>query len=399
MGIAFSASMFGLVTSLMLAIMMISLRRYVSRVVACARNVMHDLTELGQAASGSAGAVVSQLTPEQIEAMAVGGGSAAGFTGGGRVARVSPATLSDGDSSLQDLVYQVNDTSLLVANHIDSLTHKIDALIHVFESSVKLSQKQNELLATVPRLSDTSDKILKEMRDLVGGQAEQQKFFQLLVDASSETLRSQNGLLGAVPALNDTGGKILKELKGLTSGQGEQQRLSQMLVDASGHMTHAQNDLLRAVPGLSETGESILSELKGLFGGSAEQQKLLQALEAAGNNSTQIVSGITGVQREVQVKLNASLANLDDRLARIEETATNFAGHMEDIKENSTHFKAYSGVAETIADGIGHQTLLLETLVKEDRNLQKRLVSIQQDLREQLLRLDPEAPEDAPPST
>ncbi len=46
MGIAFSASMFGLVTSLMLSIMMTNLRHLISRVVMCARNVMHELTKI-----------------------------------------------------------------------------------------------------------------------------------------------------------------------------------------------------------------------------------------------------------------------------------------------------------------------------------------------------------------
>jgi hypothetical protein len=42
------------------------------------------------------------------------------------------------------------------------------------------------------------------------------------------------------------------------------------------------------------------------------------------------------------------------------------------------------GVAQQISNGIGHQSLLLETMIKEERNTQKRLISIQQDLRDTL---------------
>jgi hypothetical protein len=298
MGIAFSASMFGLVTSLMLAMMMISLRRYIGRVVSCARNVMHDLTELTHAAPERSTAV-TQLTPEEIAAMAAGGGP------GGAGKKEGAASIAEGELTLQDLVYQSHDTSLMMANRIDMLTQKMDKLFLVIESSTLATNKTNDLMGFGPRMKETSDKMLEELRGLTTIQIDQQKLSARLIESSVETAK-----------------------------------------------------LLENLATVQRDGQSALSlSFKDL----------------------------ADVQRETQTGLTLSFKDLTDKLGKVEEGNHAVGKHLWDIKENFTKLGAYSAVVESISTGVGHQTLLLETLIKEDRNLQKRLVSIQQDIRERSL--------------
>jgi hypothetical protein len=312
MGIAFSASMFGLVTSLMLAMMMISLRRYIGRVVSCARNVMHDLTELTHT-SVSASTAVTQLTPEEIASMASGGGGG----GGGR--KNEAASIAEGELTLQDLVYQSHDTSLMMANRIDVLTQKMEKLFQVIEGGIAATNKTNDLLGFGPRMKETSEKMLDELRSLNGVQLEQQRLSLRFLESDAESA------------------KLLETL-------------AQVQREAQAGLTISFKDL-------------------------------------------------ADVQREAQSGLSLSFKDLTEKLGKIEEGNHAVGKHLWDIKENFTKFGAYSGIAETISTGIGHQTLLLETLIKEDRNLQKRLVSIQQDIRERsLASTEPQAavPEEEP---
>lgn len=416
MGIAFSASMFGLVTSLMLAIMMINLRRYISRVVACARNVMHDLTELGRANQTGIASAVTAMNPDQIAAIASelseseknnngnsgdnnnrgGGYRISGGDGGGQggsgdggfstgmvtAGRVAVATISDGDQSLQDMVYQVNDTSLTVASRIDALVQKIDALMQVFEGSLTLLQRQNDLLASVPQLTENSDKIYREIKNISGGQVEQLRGLQVLAENGQALAKGQNSLLQFLPVFNELGNKILKESKAVSASQSEQQRLMQMLADSGNHTAHAQSELLRFMPGINEAGEQILNEIRSLFGGATEQVKLAQFIAQASSQSAHLARDLAVVQRDTQTNLRLFLSELEGKFSKVEAGAGSIAQNLTDLKENFSKLGAYSGMVETVSKEVGHQTLLLENLLKEDRNLQKRLVSMQQDFRE-----------------
>ena len=340
MGIAFSASMFGLVTSLMLAMMMINLRRFIARILSCARNVMHDLTEMTQ------GQGASQPTEAELAALGKAGGSG------------SDASLVEGDASLQDIVYRAHDTSLLVSNRIDGLTKKIDVLLQAFEVSIQASQKTNDLLGFGPRMKETSEAMLEELKILASGQIEQQKLAKTLIDSNEEVSHIVSGV-------------ILNELKILNNGQFDHQKLSQSILEAS-------SEINRTIGGV------LLGELKNLGNGQAEQQKLTQKLIDGDANMVRITELGLQDQRQGQVNDALALKDLATRLVKIEESSNSTGKHLWDIKEHFRKLGAYSGVAEAILEGFGHQKLLLETLVAEDRNLQRRLVSIQQDIRERV---------------
>ena len=377
MGIAFSASMFGLVTSLMLAIMMINLRRYIARVVSCARNVMHDLTEMSRQTK-------SQPTTEELMALANAGP-------GGRGAS---ANITEGDGSLQDIVYRAHDTTLLMANRIDALTKKIDALLQAFDTSIKASQKTNDLMGFGPRMKETSEAMLGELKVITNGQIENQSLAKTLIESNNEVARIVSGVvLGELKTLNSgqveqqklaqtliesnrdvtrmIGGAVLGELKILSNGQTEEQKLAQTLIEAS-------RDVTRMI------GGSVLDGLKSLSDAQLGQQKLTQTLIETDTEVSRSVGSIIEFQRKAQVEEVLSLKDLTSKLVKIEESSNSVGKHLWDIKESFTKLGVYSGIAEAISEGIGHQKLLLETLVTEDRNLQRRLASIQQDIRDRI---------------
>lgn len=155
MGIAFSASMFGLITSLLLAIMMTSLRRYISRVISLARNVMHELIEHASHTPAAAGAG-TQLSPETIARL---------------VSAPEPANTAS--------------NSLLIGR-FDVMFKKMDMLIGSFESSIAGTKKLTDLLGFGPRMQEISERTLEELKTISTRYTEQTQYVQKMLTASSE---------------------------------------------------------------------------------------------------------------------------------------------------------------------------------------------------------------------
>lgn len=156
MGIAFSASMFGLITSLLLAIMMTSLRRYISRVISLARNVMHELIEHASHAPAAAGNS-TQISPETIA----------------RLVSATPETANTASNSL-------------LIGRFDVMFKKMDMLIGSFESSIAGTKKLTDLLGFGPRMQEISERTLEELKTISTRYTEQTQYVQKMLAASSE---------------------------------------------------------------------------------------------------------------------------------------------------------------------------------------------------------------------
>ncbi len=167
MGIAFSASMFGLVTSLMLSIMMTNLRHFVSRVVMCARNVMHDLTQITRKSNPNIAMqsqTIATLASMELEGVEPGAGKN----------------------------WQSN---VLLANRMDKLLTKLDVLFKSFENSINGTTKLNELLGFGPRMKETGERTLEELRSLVASNLEQQRVLQQVSDIHVQLASSLTAVL------------------------------------------------------------------------------------------------------------------------------------------------------------------------------------------------------------
>jgi biopolymer transport protein ExbB/TolQ len=167
MGIAFAASMFGLVASLMLSIMMTNLRHLISRVVMCARNVMHDLTQISRKA---------ELVDIDED--------------GHEVPR------KQNDSSDDDISRnRSHDVSMLIASRMDVLLKKLEVLFKSFETSISGTTRLNELLGFGPRMKETGERTLEELRSLVTTNFEQQRIMQQLADSQVMMVNTISAIL------------------------------------------------------------------------------------------------------------------------------------------------------------------------------------------------------------
>jgi len=174
MGIAFSASMFGLIASLMLSIMMTNLRHFISRVVMCARNVMHDLTEITRKTqpSGAWGGVSGSLSQDANRLQAVE-----------EATKLSSNRSQGGES--------------LLASRMDLLLKKLEVLFKSFEDSINGTNKLNVLLGFGPRIKETGEKTFEETRVIAQSSIEQQRIMQELADSQAVLVKATNSILEA----------------------------------------------------------------------------------------------------------------------------------------------------------------------------------------------------------
>jgi methyl-accepting chemotaxis protein len=224
MGIAFSASMFGLITSLMLAIMMTNLRRYISRVISLARNVMHELTEMTREKEENSGGI--NLSPQDIDLLLAGEEhTSAGLlnrpAGAGQVGR--PSVYSSGSG-----------IDPVMVGRFDVLTKKIELLLEAFESNTETTRRLNDLIGFGPRMKEISEKSLDEMRGLSAKNNDQQRLLEAIVDQIRD---SREVAIGSARHLNDLKeiftkiGKSTSMVELIASGIGGQTSLLEILVE------------------------------------------------------------------------------------------------------------------------------------------------------------------------
>lgn len=231
MGIAFSASMFGLVASLMLSIMMTNLRHFISRVAMCARNVMHELTEISrrtQYGQGGVGGIAVQKDEVLTEAEAANRGW------GGNV---------------------------LIANRMDRLLLKLEVLFKSFENSINGTTKLNELLGFGPRMKETGERTLEELRSVVTANVEQQRILQQMADSQAQMISTVSAVLDTQRRAH---GDIMTAFKGMAERAGA---IEQSTIGSGRHLWDIKEKLtnFESFPTIIETISSTLSHHTLLF--------------------------------------------------------------------------------------------------------------------------------------
>lgn len=370
MGIAFSASMFGLVTSLMLAIMMTNLRRYVSRVMSLARNVMHDLTEMTREESGNS--FSGSLSPSDIDALMSSGGAAGGVLSGGGL-----KATNEGDGSNLALFAGVGAAA---AGNFDVLTKKIELLIEASGVNTEIARKLFELIGFGPRIKEISEKTLEEMKVISANGREQQSLMQSLIAASTDTARSLSSIVemhkqthleqqGVVQSLIEVNTDIVRTVVSLLENQkqvrGERQRDSQSLIDAN-----------------TATARAVMSMLEGQKLTHAEQQRESRALIEASIESTRITAGLWESQKLARTEFSGLITKLSEQLADSKDVDLGAARHLYDIKESFTKLCNATSMIDHIASGVGGQTALLEVLIEETKRTQNMLGSINRSIQD-----------------
>lgn len=223
MGIAFSASMFGLVASLMLSIMMTNLRRYISRVISLARNVMHDLTEISHGNFSGDG-----ISPNEINTLLSQAASSSAEAGNGVPAvTASPSLPAPQDANNDDVdfisrPYERHDQGRFgggidpaMSGRFDILTRKIESLLVSLEANATDARKLNELIGFGPRMKETGEKTLDEIRSIATIDADQHTLMQSLVSSNLEIIRTFSMFVDSQKLANSENTEQLRKLANL----------------------------------------------------------------------------------------------------------------------------------------------------------------------------------------
>ena len=363
MGIAFSASMFGLITSLMLAVMMTNLRRYISRVVSLARNVMHELTEMTRSTSGAKDSS-KHLSPEDIARLA------------GEKEEATPIPASGMVSNR------------LVAERFDLLTKKIDRLLETIETSVVNTQKTNDLLGFGPRMKEISEKTLEEIKVLAMRQVEDQTLMKSLIDLNVDAMRVSNASLEAQRQTKDFSSECVGILKNLTLGMAEQHTISRQIMEVDSSIFRSIGGIVGAQNQAADSRDQLLGEIRSLIAAQTEQKALVQNLVDHSGTANRVAEGALEAQRQVRAELVSMLQNMLDKLAKSEEVGIGNGRHLWEIKENFIKLCKSFGMLDIIASGMSGHGLLLETLIEEARGAQRTLEAMKEDIHLQVLKGD-----------
>lgn len=356
MGIAFSASMFGLVGSLMLGMSLLAVRRYVRKLLADARTVLHELTERIR---GPVGPVVAGA------AMPRGQGG------------VSEAFLSDfmaelmgNINDLQDLFHRSQDASLQLSNRVDGLAQRLELVAQAIDSNVAAVKKTNDLLGFGPRMKETNEQMLAELRGIQTASTDQQRVSSRLVDV----LNSIDQKMGAG---NDTQ-RLYQDAQG-NLGRDTLNKLDEavgLLHSVNDRGSDAESKLDRKLQGLATSTTNMASGLQGLTAKLGEVAMISQ-------NQLQALSGAQQLARDANAEMLNALKDLGERIKKVEDADIGANRHLFEIKENFGGMNSSLEALETIAQGINRQSTLLEVTLEEMRTNQRNMArDLQKQLRE-----------------
>ena len=329
MGIAFSASMFGLITSLTLAIMMTNLRRYIGRVISLARNVMHELTVM--------------------------------------TAGVAPAPVAGKVIEVQSAANVSSVSSTMLVGRFDILSRKIETILVAFEDSIKSTQRMIDLLSFGPRMKETSEKSLEELKLISVKNTDFNKLMQRMIEVNTDVVKTSQAVLDVQKQSKSTNDSILLALKGVATNMNEQYQISKQAVDIDTTLARTASDIFMAQKQNVEFRDVLLTGLKSIVDSHADQKALIQSLIDLSGGTVRTLGETYEGQTQSRLEANNGMQNLISNISKIEEVNIGGARHLWDIKEKLTKLSDNLSVIDLIASSVGGQTALLETLVDEMR--------------------------------
>ncbi len=354
MGIAFSASMFGLVSSLMLGLMLLTVRRYVRRVMSDARQVLSALVER-----------VRGPLPTM-------GGMVASSRGG-----VSEAFLSDfmaellsNINSLQDLFHRSQDSSLQMTTRVDGLSKRLEMVSQSIENNVAASKKTNDLLGFGPRMKETNEQMLSELRSILSANADMGKVNARLIDVL-------NSIDQKLTIANDTQ-RLFQDAQG-NIGRDTLTKIDEavgLLHSVNDRSADAENRLDRRLQALAGSSTAVATGV---------QQLAVKMNEVASISQNQLTNAGTVQQgmRDAVAETLDSFKDLSDHLKKLEEVNVGSARHLWQLNESFGSVNSSLEPLAQIAQGITHQSTILEATLEEMRNSQRNLIrDMQKEFRE-----------------
>lgn len=312
MGTAFSASLFGLIGSVVLGMMMLALKFSVTEFMSALRRYINGVVE-----------------HDIVAATAQGGGGGGGGRGGQARSRAPK------DSSIGTFIEQVVDAQMqsheafkMSQEHtvnlgvrIDKLADSLDAVGEMLKAQMETQKKVYELIAFGPRMRDLADETLSETRKMVEMQRQQAELMTDSIRGVSQLEQRLNGIGVAMQGLqqwmvtdsNQKQGQSKAILAAITTLQ---ERTTQVVQEAE-QTRNVNIDMARHMAANAESQKKLV-DLLG-FGGRMRDIADQQLSELKILNSMQRES--TGSFEQ----LGTLMANLDQRFVRIDTQLTQWA--------------------------------------------------------------------------
>jgi len=314
MGMAFSASMFGLVTSLMLSIMMIMLRRYVNRIMAKARSVMHE--------------VITRVAVP-IHPMMQGPSSMHGeVSDGGAGSAAMAGEIANFSARVQDLMVRSENRVSVLSENMDRLVQKLD---FIFEFSAKAAEAGQtpegaeggpmggHLLAAVRgvgaigteqkeamlRVLDSLTELDQKFGVMLAGSGDQRAHYDSMVGLTKGVSTKLEEMASSLHAIGDSSSTLAptldRKLSPLVSGSrdhvvAQQQTTSKLAeiynadMDMSRHLMEIKENFMKVAPFLEMVGP--------LADNTSQQTLLLEATLDEYRNTQKLM--VSTLQRELQ---------------------------------------------------------------------------------------------------
>jgi methyl-accepting chemotaxis protein len=290
---------------------------------------------------------------------------------------VSEAFLSDfmaelmgNINDLQDLFHRSQDASLQLSNRVDGLAQRLELVAQAIDTNVAAVKKTNDLLGFGPRMKETNEQMLAELRGIQTASTDQQRVSARLVDV----LNAIDQKLGVG---NDTQ-RLYQDAQG-TLGRDTLTKLDEavgLLHSVNDRGSDAESKLDRKLQGLATSTTNMASGLQGLAAKLGEMAMTSQ-------NQLQAMATAQQMARDGNAEMLNALKDLGERIKKVEDADIGANRHLFEIKENFSGINSSLESLETIAQGINRQSSLLEVTLEEMRTNQRNMArDLQKQLRE-----------------
>lgn len=410
MGTAFSASLFGLIGSVTLGMMMLALKYSVDEFMTNMRRYINTVTE-HEIEEGSGKRIPAK------ELMAARGGVSESFLSEFIV------DVMDQQSQTQDVFRQSQENAIKLSVKIDRLADSINGVGELIKAQVETSKKMYDLLGYGPRMRDLAEQTLDEIKrlgdvqKLQGGltgettravtQLDQRivsvntqlsELAQWMSSDSEVKVGSAKNLLAAVGTLQDRMTQVAQET--------EQTR--NVNIDMARHLSSQAEshkkliELLGFGGRMRDIADQTLSEMKVLTSIQREESSAIGQLGTAlgnidqrfvriGNQLAQLATdlGNQGESGRIEVKgIAQTLVTLQEQLAAMGKESSqgrqitiDIARHLADANGKLQDLRTGNELLSKIQDGASGQTVALDMMLSEIRNAR---TSIVRDLRTEL---------------
>ncbi|EPY02796.1 methyl-accepting chemotaxis protein [Magnetospirillum fulvum] len=345
MGIAFSASMFGLLGSLMLGMMQLTVRRHARKVLGEARHLLNRLVERVKGPVGMAGV---------SEAVRAGGVSESFLS-------TFIADLTSNMNQMLEMFHRSQDGSLAMVSRIDNLAFRLEEMVGAIESNIEAVRRTNDLLGFGPRMKETNEELLSEVRALLSNNQDRQKSMMRLTDTLSsidQKISASND--GTRSHFDMVGNFNIQSLAKLDEAVG-------VLHAVNDQTSDSETKLDRRLQALSSATTNI---------GATMQQMTAKLSEVAVGTQTQInaLGSVQQVLRDSSAEMQNLLSGLQEKMQKVQEVEIGATRHLYGIKESFDGMNALLEPLKGMAQGVGKQTSLLEATLEEMRMSQRNMM-------------------------